>query len=44
LAAELLLMLLTALPLALFVLLEECCPLENPLEDLTYGRKKTFNT
>jgi hypothetical protein len=37
-------MLLTALPLALLALVEECFPLEDPLEDLTYRRKKTFNT
>jgi hypothetical protein len=39
LAAELLLMLLTALPLALLALIEECFPLEDPLEDLTYKKK-----
>jgi hypothetical protein len=44
LAAELLLTLLTALPLALLALLEEYFPLEDPLEDLTYRRKLTFNT
>jgi hypothetical protein len=40
LAAELLLTLLTTL----LALVEECFSLEDPLEDLTYRRKNTFNT
>jgi hypothetical protein len=35
-------MLLIALPLALLALVEECFSLEDPLEDLTYRKKKDF--